>query len=105
LVASTSTVFTVALQALSGGGTAMEQVEVRLHLETNLGVPGAIAGTFTNCSGATQAYAVGCTSAQNGTATFEISIPKAGGYVLCATASLDGFTFDKACSARFHVRN
>lgn len=87
---------TIRVQSRSGGGTPMERVFVRLYLTNNKGEPaGAI------LMGETSGY----TSEADGTVVFDnVSIPKTGGYILCAEATIDGFTFTQLCWDRFHVR-
>ena len=106
VVASTTTPFPVAVQALSGGGTPMELVDVSFFVQTNMGVPGQLVGTFTRCDGSDSPTAAGCTLEPDGIATVEMSVASPGGYQLCARATAAGFTFEDVCSqVRFHVRN
>lgn len=86
----------VVIRAVSGGGTPMERVAVRLYVERNRGVPaGAV------LIGETSGY----TRESDGTVTLDgLTIPKPGGYIICARGELDGFSFAETCSSRFHVR-
>jgi hypothetical protein len=49
---------------------------------------------------------VALTDEHDGIAVFPNAyVSKAGGYIICATAELPGFTFERVCSELFHVRN
>jgi hypothetical protein len=87
---------TIKVRAWSGGDTRMERVRVTLSVENNSGEP---AGALL------QGTTVQFTDEQDGMAVFEgTSIPKPGGYIICATGELAGFTFERVCSSLFHVR-
>jgi hypothetical protein len=106
VVSSSTKVFPVKVKAMSGGGSPMELVEITLSIMDNNGVPAGIVGTFTRCDGTqTAAPAVGCTREEDGIAYFDLSISKAGGYIMCASASAAGFTFKQVCVPRINVRN
>jgi hypothetical protein len=91
----------IRVQARAGGGTPIEKVLVTLSISTNEGTPAGaeLAGDFASL-----------TDEQEGVATFPddgtaLSIGKPGGYLLCANATLAGFTFPEVCTARFHIGN
>ena len=91
----------VQVRARTGDGTAMEQVEVRLFLLNNQGVP---AGAVLSGD------SISLTLEQNGgVATFPddgnvLRVGKPGGYSLCASATGDGFTFANVCTV-IHAKN
>jgi hypothetical protein len=89
------------VRALSGAGTPIEKVVVTLSIRANQGVPaGAVLGGDTSSR----------TDEARGVATFPDegaappSLGKPGGYLVCANASLTGYTFSEAC-VEVHVRN
>jgi hypothetical protein len=87
----------VRVKAVSGSGTPMERVRVTLAVENNSGEP-AGAELF----GGTVQY----TDEEAGIATFDnVWVDKAGGYIICATAELAGFSYERVCSELFHARN
>jgi hypothetical protein len=87
----------IQVRALSGSGTPVERVRVVLSVDNNSGAP---AGAF--LTGDTEAF----TSEEDGIATFEsVQVNKAGGYIVCATGTLAGFTFEPVCTEQFHARN
>jgi hypothetical protein len=90
--------------AVSGDGTPMEKVLINLYLVTNNGVPagGILSGDLTSY---TQEH-----NGMWGIASFPddgpiVTVGKPGGYRVCATGVLAGFTFPDVCSDRFHARN
>lgn len=91
----------IRVQARSGGGTPIEKVLVTLSISTNEGAP----------AGAVLAGDVASfTDEDEGVAVFPddgapLTIGKPGGYLLCANATLGGFTFPEVCTARFHIGN
>ncbi len=91
---------TIRVLAESGAGTPMEKVLVTLSILNNHGVPaGAVLG------GTLSTYTEELAGEQ-GIATFtDVTVGKPGGYTICATASLAGFTFAQACSNLFNVKN
>lgn len=91
---------TFQVRAKSGAGTPMEKVLVTVYIMNNQGVPaGAV------LSGDLSAYTEERNGVQ-GIATFDnVRVGKPGGYTICATASLGGFTFMEACSNLFNVKN
>jgi hypothetical protein len=91
---------TFQVRARSGAGTPMEKVLVTVYIFNNQGVPaGAV------LSGDLSAYTEERDGVQ-GIATFDnVIVGKPGGYTVCATGSLAGFTFAEACSNLFNVRN
>ena len=94
----------IRVRARSGNGTPVERVLVTLTIENNQGLP---AGA--DLVGDRSAYTVELPGAE-GVATLPgpggiLSVGKAGGYILCAEASLEGFAFERVCTDRFHVRN
>jgi hypothetical protein len=104
IVRGTNTSFPVAVRAGSGGGTAMESVDVRLYVDLNRGAKVRVQGSFEDCSGANSSTPVNCTGEADGVAAFQIKINQPGVYILCAEGSANGFVFEIACTPRFHVR-
>lgn len=96
----TQPIGTITVLALSGAGTPMEKVLVTLSIQNNQGVPaGAVLG------GSLSAYTQELAGEQ-GIATFtDVTVGKPGGYTICATAWLNGFTFAQDCSNLFNVKN
>jgi hypothetical protein len=94
----------ILVRARSGAGTPMEKVLITLTLVTNNGVPaGAV------LSGDVASYSEE-RNGEEGVASFPDdglppSVGKPGGYRLCATGELAGYTFPTICSDRFHGRN
>ena len=106
VVNGTNTPFTVKVQALTGGGTPMEFVDVAFYILLNEGVPGELVGTFVRCDGSASATAAGCTLEPNGVATVTMSLSSPGGYRMCASGTAEGFHFEDVCTEeRFHVRS
>ena len=106
--------FTVQVSAKDGDGSPAE-VTTLLTLKNNNGTPGFFHGTFTNCEGQVtvsppEKPAVGCTvevadPGAGGVATYQVSIPKTGAYIMCVTAIGEGFNFPEVCTTKFNVRN
>ncbi len=90
----------IQVRARSGGGTPIEKVEVTLSIKNNKGEP---AGAFLTGD------VVSVTDEDRGIAVFgdlgadPPAANKPGGYLLCATGTVNGFTFAEVCSERFHV--
>jgi hypothetical protein len=86
----------IRVRARSGAGTPIEKVKVTLAVENNSGTPaGAV------LSGDVEAF----TSEEDGIATFEnASVGKPGGYIICATAELGGFAFERVCTGLFQAQ-
>jgi hypothetical protein len=104
VVTENQSIGNIQVLAVSGDGTPMEKVLVNLYLVTNNGEPaGAIlSGDLTSY---TQEH-IGMW----GIAAFPddgriVTVGKPGGYRVCATGVLAGFTFPDVCSDRFHARN
>jgi hypothetical protein len=96
--------FSIEIQALSGGGTPIERVVVTLAIDGNSGAPAGATLTL-HPSGETGTSVQLETDEEDGKATFNVSVNKPGGYVLCATGDLAGFTFEPVCTDLFHARN
>jgi hypothetical protein len=95
----------IRVRARAGAGTPIERVLVRLSIENNQGIPaGAVLSGQTEAETREEAGLEGVATFPDGGGA-ELSVGKAGGYILCAEASLDGFTFPRVCTERFHVRN
>jgi hypothetical protein len=88
---------TMKVAAFSGSGTPMEKVKVIIEVDKNSGVP---AGAFVSDSAA-------FTLETDGIASFpQAAVNKPGGYTVCATGQLAGFTFERKCSTVFfHARS
>ena len=104
VVTENQSIGNIQVLAVSGDGTPMEKVLVNLYLVTNNGEPaGAIlSGDLTSY---TQEH-----NGMWGIASFPddgpiVTVGKPGGYRVCATGVLAGFTFPDVCSDRFHARN
>jgi hypothetical protein len=96
--------FSIEIQALSGGGTPIERVVVTLAVDGNSGAPGGATLTL-HPNGETGTSVQLETDEEDGKATFNVSVNKPGGYVLCATGDLAGFTFEPVCTDLFHARS
>lgn len=95
---------TIKVRARSGNGTPIEQVLVRLYVENNQGFPaGAELSGQIESRTREEAGLEGVASFPDG--GDPLTIGKAGGYILCAEAVLEGFDFPRVCTDRFHVRN
>lgn len=95
VVAGESISPTMKVAAFSGSGTPMEKVKVIIEVQKNSGTP---AGAFVSDSAA-------ITLETDGIASFPgAAINKPGGYTVCATGQLTGFTFEPVC-ATFQARN
>ena len=105
VVRSTTAQFPVKVMAKTGGGSPIELADITLSIMNNNGVPAELLGSFKLCNGSTTTQPVGCTKELDGIADFLVSITKAGGYIMCANGTAEGFTFAQACTNRFNVRN
>lgn len=88
------------IRAMSGADTPMEKVVISVYLIGNYGIPAGaeLSGDLTAITQERDGL--------QGIATLDnVLVGKPGGYTLCATGSLAGFTFAEACSDLFNVKN
>lgn len=85
----------VKVKATTLAGTPMEKVVITLYVLNNSGAP----------AGAEVSNAEATTAEANGIATWpDASVNKPGGYIVCASGKLEGFTFQTICSDMFHAK-
>lgn len=100
---------TIEVQALSGMGTPMERVNVTLVLIGNNGLPAGASFCPTDpedpdCETAPVRKTVETLSGFDPVATFDVRILKPGGYTICATGEIGGFSFEEDCEV-IHIKN